>query len=81
MSQTPSIRSAVLESGQSLWELVAPGLVFGLQGAELEGVGPPLRPRSAVLRALEGPDGLAGGAALAVPALAFGVGHAPRGHS
>ena len=51
--------------GQGLGEVVAPGLVLGLQGAELgQGRGPPGRPRSAVLRALEGPDGLAGGAAL-----------------
>ena len=46
--------------GQGLGELVAPSLVFGLEGSELvDGVGPPLRPRPAVLRPLEGPDGLA----------------------
>ena len=56
--------------GQGLGELVAPGLVFGLEGSELvDGVGPPLRPRPAVLRPLEGPDGLAGGAARAPAAL------------
>ncbi len=39
---------------------------YGLQGAELlDGVGPPPQPRPAVLRALEGPDGLV---ASAVPA-------------
>ena len=48
-----------------------------LQGSELvDGVGPPLRPRPAVLRPLEGPAGLAGGAPLAPAALALGVGHA-----
>ena len=52
--------------GQGLGQLVAPSLVFGLQGAELgDGGGPPLRPQPAVLRALDGPppsplpDGLA----------------------
>ena len=40
--------------GQGLGQLVAPGLVFGLEGSELvDGVGPPLRPRPAVLRPLE----------------------------
>ena len=58
--------------GQGLGQLVAPRLVFGLEGSELvDGVGPPLRPRPAVLRPLEGPDGLASGAALAL-----GVRHA-----
>ena len=38
--------------GQGLGQLLAPGLVLGLQLAELvDGVGPPLRPRPAVLRA------------------------------
>ena len=38
--------------GQGLGELVAPSLVFRLQGAEfVDGVGPPLRPGPAVLRA------------------------------
>ena len=65
------------ESARDSGELVAPSLVFGLEGSELvDGVGPPLRPRPAVLRPLEGPDGLAGGAALAPAALALGVRYA-----
>ena len=40
-SQTPSRSSAVRESARDSGRLVAPGLVFGLQGAELaDGVGP-----------------------------------------
>ena len=67
MSHTSSSSSAVLRADQGLGQLVAPSLVLRLQGAELgEGVGPPPRPRPAVLRALERPDGFAGGAALAV---------------
>ena len=55
--------------GEGLGQLVAPGLVFGLQGAELAaGGGQPLRPRQAVLGAHDGADGLAGGGALAVSA-------------
>ena len=43
-SQTPSSSSAVLESARDSGRLVAPGLVLGLQGAELaDGVGPPFR--------------------------------------
>ena len=46
--------------GQGLGQLVAPSLVFSLQGAELvEGIGPPRGPCPAVPGALEGPDGLA----------------------
>ena len=81
-SQTPARSSAVREFGQGLGQLVAPGLVFGLEGAELaDGVGPPLRPRPAVLRAHDGADGLAGVAALAPAALALGVGHTHGGNS
>ena len=77
-SQTPARSSAVRESARDSGQLVAPGLVFGLEGAELaDGVGPLLRPRPAVLRRrprdLDRADGLAGGAALPEPALAFGV--------
>ena len=67
--------------GQGLGELVAPLAVFVLQGAEgVDGVGPPLRSRPAIPRALERPGGLAGGAALAVSALALGACHRHRGH-
>ena len=61
---------------ESLGQRLAPLGVFGLQPLEHgDGVGPLLRPRPSVHRALVGPDGFAGGAALAVSALALGVGH------
>ena len=67
--------------GQGLWQLVAPGLVLGLQLAELgHGRGPPLRPRRRPGRPRPRRllDGDAGVAPLAEAALAFGVreGHA-----
>ena len=68
--------------GQGLGQLVAPGLVFSLQGAELVvGIGPPRGPCPAVPGALEGPDGLAGVVAVPVSLLALGVRHAHEGYS
>ena len=72
---------ARLGVGQTLGQTVAPGLVLGLQGAELgHGRGPArragLRPGRRALRPLLDGDGRP--AALPEPALAFGVreGHA-----
>ena len=66
-SQTPLEELGGPGVGEGLGQLVAPGLVLGLQGAELvDGVGPALRPRPSVLRRprdRDGADGLAGGAA------------------
>ena len=59
--------------GQRLRQTVAPGLVFGLQLAQL---GPPCRPRLRPGRPAF-VDGDAGVAALAEPALPLGVRHAP----
>ena len=69
-------------AGQGLGQSVAPRLVLALESAKhSNGVGPLLRPRPSVLRRprdRDRADGLAGGAALPEPALAFGVreGHA-----
>ena len=66
-------RAAVLES---LGQRLAPLGVFGLESLEDgDSVGPLLGPRPSVLRALVGPDGLGGCAALPESALALGVGH------
>lgn len=66
--------------GQGLGELIAPGLILGLQGAELVDSGrPPLRPRPAVFGTLwRRSNGLAGGAARPVSALALGVAQGHR---